>query len=213
MMEIKNIKELSSMPLDKIVGTNEWYYSAEWTGDVYEAEEMIENGNEFEGTNMYLIRYPEGKVVKPFERRRNVYIQRPVWNHDGIAFLLVDFVFSEIVVYHLNVDSYKMMCISKLPLSIVADCYNLQLCMAPLTLYRHGADGQFELIWPERLSFIVEPNENLVHRDGDELYFSRWCENPDYKEEIYVRSACSGEVIRHFSGILYDMPDGTWWLM
>ncbi|WP_313530484.1 hypothetical protein [Anaerotignum sp.] len=212
-MEIKNIKELSSMPLDKIVGTNEWYYSAEWTGDVYEAEEMIENGNEFEGTNMYLIRYPEGKVVKPFERRRNVYIQRPVWNHDGIAFLLVDFVFSEIVVYHLNVDSYKMMCISKFPLSIVTDCYNLQLCMTPLTLYRHGADGRFELIWPERLSFVVEPNENLVHRDGDELYFSRWCENPDYKEEIYVRSACSGEVIRHFSGILYDMPDGTWWLM
>ncbi|WP_352401221.1 hypothetical protein [Anaerotignum sp.] len=212
-MEIRKIGQLSSMPLDKVTGTNNWYYSAEWTGDIYEAEEMIQNGLHFEGTNMYLIRYPHGEVIKPFDRKKNIYIQRPVWNQDGIAFLVVDFVCREILIYHLNVDSHIMLCIAKLPLATVTDCYNLQLSMAPLTLYRHGSDGLFELIWPERFSFMVDSSENLVHRDGAELYFSKWKEDPDYNEEIYVRSVFTGEVIRHFSGILYDMPDGTWWLM
>lgn len=212
-MNIKKIEQLSSMPLDKVSGTNEWYFSAEWTGDIYEAEEIIQNGHEFEGTTMYLVRYPDGKVFIPIEKKTNVYIQHPVWDNDGIAILTVDFDCKEISVYHFNVNNCSLQRVIKLPLSSVTDCYNMNLSMSPLSLYRHGSDGLFEIIWPEKVSFMVNNSESLVYRDGDVLYFSRWYENPDYKEEIFVRSVHTGDVVRHFPGILYDMPDGTWWLL
>lgn len=212
-MKIRKIETLSNMPLEKVFGTNEWYYSAEWTGDIYEAEEMIQSGHVFEGTTMYLVRYPDGKVLMPLEKKKNVYIQRPIWDNDGIAILTVDFDDKEISVYHFNESSFFLKCITKLPLSSVADCYNMQLTMSPLSLYRHGADGMFELVWPEKVSFMLEDSESLIHRDCDELYFTRWYEDSEYKEEIYVRSVHTGEIIRHFPGILYDMPDGIWWLL
>lgn len=212
-MKIKKIEGLASMPLDKVRGTNDWYFSARWTGDIYEAEEMLANGQEFEGTILYLIHYPDGKVHMPLDQKKNVYIQRPVWAHDGIAILAVDFDTKEIAIFRFKDDDHSLKCIVKLPLSCVADCYNIHLCTSPLTLYRHGANGDFQLIWPERVSFIVDDNESLVCREGDKLFFSRWYENPDYHEEIYLRSVYTGEIIENFSGILYDMPDGTCWLL
>lgn len=212
-MNIKKIKSLSSRPLDKVSGTNDWYFSSEWTGDIYEAEEINSNGKEFEGTTMHLIHYPDGKVFMPLEKRKNVYIQRPVWDNDAIAILTVDFNCKEISIFHFKEGDGLLKCIAKLPLSCVTDCYNMHLSMSPLSLYRHGADGKFELIWPENVSFIVDNRESLVYRDGDVLYFSKWDENPDYQEEIYVRSVHTGEIVDRFSGILYDMPNGTWWLL
>ncbi|WP_101696283.1 hypothetical protein [Clostridium minihomine] len=212
-MNIKKIEKLSSMPLDKVSGTNDWYFSAEWTGDIYEAEEMLQRGKEFEGSTMHLIHYPDGKVFTPFERKKNVYIQRPIWDQGFIAVLTVDFNSKEISIFHVQPSDCSMQRIANLPLSSVKDCYNMHLSLEPLSLYRHGSDGEFELIWPEKVCFQVDASESLVHRDGDVLYFSKWYEDMDYREEICVRSVHTGEVVRQFPGILYDMPDGTWWLM
>lgn len=212
-MDIKKFERLSNMPLEKVAGTNDWYFSSKWTGDIYEAEEIISYGDEFEGTEMFLIHYPNGKVFMPLEKKKNVYIQSPVWDNGTIAVLTVDFDHKEISVYHFKASNCSLQSIANLPLSAVSDCYNLNLCLSPLTLYRHGADGRFEIIWPEKVSFMVEDTESLVHREGDVLYFSNWYEDPDYREEIKVRSVSTGEVVNHFPGVLYDMPDGTWWLL
>lgn len=212
-MNIKKIHALSGRPLERVSGTNDWYYSANQTGDLYEAEEIIHNGHVFEGSTMYFIHYPDGKVIEPIAKAENVYIQRPIWDNGKIVLLRVDFNQQEIAIIHINLENESSVYTAKLPLSSVTDCYNLNLTQSPLTLYRQGWEKQFEIIWPESITFQLEQRESFTYRDGDQLYFSIWDETPAYQEEVRVRKVANGELIEQYSGTLYDMPDGNWWLL
>jgi hypothetical protein len=93
------------------------------------------------------------------------------------------------------------------------DCYNLMLHEHPLTLSRQPNDGMFHIIWPEKISFCIGIRESFYRRDGNELYFSRWFEDPDYREETVVRDVRTGEIISVFPGSMYVMPDGDKWFL
>ncbi len=214
-MNIIKIKGLTGKPLEKVTGTENWYYSSKMICDIYEAEEMIQMGHKFEGSEMYLIRYPDGKVFQPIPKTENVYIQRPIWDNGKIVLLQVDFNQQEIAIIHVNLEDESHEYTAKLPLSSVNDCYNLNITQSPLTLYRQGSEKQFEIIWPihERVTFTIEPRECFTHRDGEMLYFSIWDENPDYKEDVRIRKVSNGTLVDQYPGILYEMLDGNWWLL
>jgi hypothetical protein len=61
-------------------------------------------------------------------------------------------------------------------------------------------------------SGIGEP-ETFVERKGDRLYFYRWHEDPDYREEIVVRNYPAGEIAKVIPGSLMTMPDGQIWIL
>ena len=50
-------------------------------------------------------------------------------------------------------------------------------------------------------------------REGDKLYFSRWYEDPDYREEVVVRHFPHGEIRELIPGVLMEMPDGQKWIL
>ena len=100
-----------------------------------------------------------------------------------------------------------------LPLSIVADCYNLMLEAAPLLLTRSAHGNKFQILWPERRDFTVEDNEYFAFLEGKKLYTSVWYEDPDYREEVLVRDYETGEVLERIPGNLRVMPDGQNWLL
>jgi hypothetical protein len=97
-----------------------------------------------------------------------------------------------------------------LPLSELEDCYNLMPHRAPLMLTRQTGD-RFQIIWPDRADFAIVPQESFCFREGDRLYFSRWYEDPDYREEVVIRRFPDGAVIDQFRGALQEMPDGSWY--
>ena len=99
-----------------------------------------------------------------------------------------------------------------LPLSAVEDCYNLLPHTAPLMLTRQTAH-RFQVIWPEKADFPIEGPETFCFRAGDRLYFSRWYEDPDYREEVVVRHMPDGAVLEQFRGSLQQMSGGRWWLL
>jgi hypothetical protein len=101
---------------------------------------------------------------------------------------------------------------ARLPLGAVPDCYNLMLHTTPLTLTRQGHENTFQVVWPEQGSFTIEPQESLDSREGDKLVFSRWYEDPDYREEVIVRKYPTGEVLERANGTLMTMPDGQKWI-
>ena len=96
-----------------------------------------------------------------------------------------------------------------LPLSIVADCYNLMLEASPLMLTRSAHDNQFQIIWPERRDFAIEDHEFFEFLEGNRLYTSVWYEDPDYREELLVRDYNTGEVLERIPGNFRRMPDGS----
>ena len=52
----------------------------------------------------------------------------------------------------------------------------------------------------------------LLRAGGDRLYFSAWFEDPDYREEVVVRSFATGAVAERIPGALMEMPDGQRWI-
>ena len=45
----------------------------------------------------------------------------------------------------------------------------------------------------------------------DKLYFNRWLENPEYRDEVVIRQYSHGENLEVIPGALYEMPDGQRW--
>ena len=51
----------------------------------------------------------------------------------------------------------------------------------------HGYELQsnmFGIIWPEQVSFAMDPHESFFLRDGEELYFSKWYEEGNGSDEM-----------------------------
>ena len=98
--------------------------------------------------------------------------------------------------------------IKELPLGIVKDCYNLMLKVSPITLTRDENNGIIEIVWSENKEIGVGATETLLFRDGDDLYFSEWYENPKYHENVIVRDLKTGKIKEKQPGYLCRLPDG-----
>ena len=193
---------------------NEWFYSIDNPGgDLYEAEEIFQLRGQVEGTTLQLFRYPSGEKFIPVPKRDGVCLGNPVMHDGKISILAVDFVGRTISISEFDCGDHSLSETVCMSLDETEDCYNLMLHEHPLTLSRQPNDGIFHIIWPEKISFRIGIRESFYHRDGNELYFSRWFEDPDYREETVVRDVRTGEIISVFPGSMYVMPDGDKWFL
>ena len=198
-------------------GTSEWYYGISYEhGDLYEAEEIFKNGGAVKGRDLCLIRYPEGEIFRPVARRAGSYMAEPVYFENGIFILDVHFPEGILEILRFDCDTHETEQIMEMPLLEVRDCYNLQLHTSPVSLTRQGgADGLFEILWPERICFTLGEHESFFLREGEKLYFNKWFENgsgPDYRywEETVVRNL-QGVIVETLPGDFQIMPNGEMW--
>lgn len=213
-MNIIKIEGISEAYPERIEGTMEWYFckvSKDSFCDLDEAEEIVKAGKIFPGMTCHLIHYPEGTVYSPFELEENVYVEQPVWENGKLYFLRVDFVKQIIQIYSYFPDNQMHEIMKELPLGIVEDCYNLMLKVSPIMLCRAANNGIYEIVWPENKKIEIGETEELLFRDGEDLYFSEWYENPEYHENVIVRDINNGEIKEKFQGYLCRMPNGVFW--
>lgn len=45
------------------------------------------------------------------------------------------------------------------------------------------------------------------------MYTEKWCEDPDYRDEVLVRDFKTGNVLEWIPGCIWTMPDGQSWLL
>lgn len=194
--------------------STEWYYCQDLPyGDLYEAEEIFRMGRELKGTDLFLIRYPSGEKFQPLEKRNGVCMGKPVME-DGLIYILsVDFPANEIIISTFSCDDCSVGEAARMSLDVVEDCYNLMLHERTVTLSRQPNNNMFQMIWPESISFPIGRTESFYYRDGNELYFARWFEDPDYREETVVRDAATGKMIAVFPGTMTVMPNGEKWFI
>ena len=197
-------------------GTSEWYFGiSREQGDLYEAEEIFKSGGQVSGNSLCLVHYPSGEVFRPAEKKPGTYFETPVYLDGCISFLDVDLEQGVIRISSFDCISHETSVLQELPLSKVTNCYNLQLHTAPLTLTRQGDEGLFEVIWPERSSFQMDPHESFFLREGEKLYFNKWYEEGEgreyrYWEETVVRGI-DGQLIETLPGDVMKMPGGELW--
>ena len=197
--------------------SNEWYYGISYEhGDLYEAEEDFKEGHDIEGRNLILIHYPDGEVFRPVPKQTGIYPAEPVYYEGSIYILVVDFLKDQIRIICFDCDTRQNRMLTEFPLSSVKDCYNLSIDTAPLTVTRQRVGtNEFEIVWPERVSFQMGDHDSFYLRDGNSLYFNRWYEEGDgadykYWEETIVRDL-TGNIIDTYSGTLMQMPNGEIW--
>lgn len=212
-IETEGITDINLIPY----GTDEWYYGISHEhGDLYEAEEIFKAGHEVVGRNLILIHYPDGEVYRPIPKMSGIYPAEPVYLDGSIYFPSVDFPEGLIRIHRFNCQDKETKILEELPLSCVKDCYNLSLDGLPLTLTRQCAwYNEFDIVWPERVSFPMGDHESFFLRDGDKLYFSRWHEEGEgedyrYWEETVVRNL-EGEITEILPGDVRIMPNGEMW--
>lgn len=197
--------------------TSEWYYGLDFEhGDLYEAEEIYKSGNSLKGRKLCIVHYPDGTVYTPLLEKENQYCDDPVYFEGDIYILNVDFKEGQIQIIRFDCTDHKSEVHAKLPLTSVKDCYNLKLQTAPLTLTRQCVGrNEFEIVWPEKISFKMDDHDSFFLRNGNKLFFNRWHEEgegEDYKywEETIVKDL-SGNVTENFFGDVMLMPNGELW--
>lgn len=200
--------------IEPLAGSREWYWGSDYThGDLYEAEELFQDHHPVNCNRLVFVHYPDGRVAEPIEGRAGQYFGQPISCGGKIQILLADFPKSLLRILQYDDAADQISPVVSLPLTEVEDCFNLLLHDSPLMLTKQENDGTFQVIWPEKVAFTVDGTETFVGRQGDELHFSRWFEDPDYREEIVTRKYPTGEVLRVIPGAWNRMPDGQIWLL
>lgn len=192
-------------------GTDQWYFGMDHDGDLYECEEISNNTGSYQGTSLFVIRFPDGEIFQLAEKAKNTAVGEPVYFNGLISYLLIDFEKKLIQIKQFDCKSFKYSVIEELPLESVKDCYNLRLHEHPLTLTRQANNGVLEVIWPIRTDINISKTESFFYREENRLYFAAWYEDPDYREETIIRDINSGEVIEKQPGDITIMPDGQLW--
>lgn len=208
---MKTINTNGLIDLCRFDKCNEWYWSTDYAcGDLYEAEEIYRNGNEVKPPRLIYIHYPDGRVVEPFVMQANQYCSRPTYYEGKIYFLIVDFTEGMIRLYQYDPAQDELSTMAELPLSEVEDCYNLEVDYAPVMITR-SSECHFQIVWPYRLDIEIGDTESFLYASSEALFFSKWYEDPEYREEYVVRDIHSGEILRSDFGSVWTMPDGQIW--
>ena len=212
-MTIKRIKTGGISCLHPLTGSRDWYWGTDYTsGDLYEAEELYRDGHRIKQNRLIFVHYPDGRVVEPVQAKEGQYFGLPAFDGGDPVILLADFPAGEIRLLRFEDASGTVTPIVTLPRSAVGDCYNLMPHLSPLCLTRQRLE-RFQLLWPDKADFAIHPAESFCFRDGDRLYFSRWYEDPDYREEVVVRRIPDGAIMEQYRGALNEMPGGQQWLL
>lgn len=212
MLKIIDIHGIAYLePLD---GNSEWYWGTDYAhGDLYEAEELYLDHHPVTCNRLVFVHNPDGRVVEPIRGKEGQYFGRPVSCGGKIQLLMADFPKSSLHIFQYDAVEDQVTETVQLPLTAAEDCYNLLLRRFPLMLTRQGNDGRFQIIWPEKIEFEMDETESFVYRKEDRLYFCRWFEDPDYREEIVVRRYPDGEITEVIPGSWMELPDGRIWIL
>ena len=176
-------------------------------------EELFRSGHPIRKNRIVLVHRPEGTVYETVHAEPGQYLGRPTYHEGQVALLLVDFPKGEIRILAFHETAGTTEPLAVLPLSIVADCYNLMLEAPPLMLTRSAHDNKFQILWPERRDFAIENHEFFEFLEGNRLYATVWYEDPDYREEVLARDFDTGEVLERIPGSFRQMSDSRRWLL
>lgn len=213
-MNIKTFKGFEEIYPEIVDGTDSWYFG-QWT-PCSEAYEVPAFKNNYPGTRLYFIEYPSGKVFEPIKQEINVFLERPVYEHKDNSFGIIRYDFNKEVIQVLifKPECSSLKTITEIPFSKIGDMINLRLIISPFALVKHDVHNDaVEFLWPKESNYEFEKNESLYFQDDGKLYLTKWIEDPNYREEIIVRDAITGQILEHSPGYLRRMPDGSMWKM
>lgn len=199
--------------LEHLAENSEWYCGTDYaSGELYEAEEVFLKQGTVKPNRVIFLHHPDGELVEPIRLEENQYFGRPTQIDGSIYLLIADFGRKLIRILDCGSTFEEIKTVVEISLTEAEDCYNLILHGNPLMLTRQGGDHLFEVIWPEEISFPVGDTEAFLYKEGEKYVFSRWMEDPDYREEIVIRDK-DGNLVDSLNGSIFITPSGEKWVL
>ena len=188
-----------------------WYWSAnEPNGDLYDAEQMEKDHPPFMGSRLLFVRASDGEVFVPIGKKEHEALGEPLWYKRCIYIPCVNFEEHAVKILKWKPGKKYADTIAEIEQREIEDCYNLRLFASPLTLVRQKEE-LLQIVWPEKRRIEIEPRESFYLREGDNLYLSRWKEDPAYREETIIRNVYSGEIEAILPGDIQRQKNGELW--
>ena len=212
-MELKEIRTDGIASLDYLDASDGWYWGSDFTyGDLYEAEELWQDHHTITKNRLIFVNAQDGFVHEPLKPKAGTYFGKPLYMNHRFYILLADFEGGKIRILETDENFLEISPVASIERSEIEDCYNLMLRKEPLMLTRSQSDI-FEIIWPVHRTYKVGNTEAFCFAKDDLLYFSRWFEDPDYREEVVIRKAEGGSIAEVIEGSLRMNEDGQIWIL
>ena len=212
-MKEKEIRTNGIVGLQQVPGSGEWLWGSDYThGDLFEAEELFRMGHRIKKNRLILVHTGSGDVLEPVPAKEGQYFGAPYACDGDVMILYVDFTEKEIRVSRYAPHEHKNAIIYRHSLTEVKNCYNLMLHGYPLMLTRQ-AENRFQILWLETVDFPIDPQETFCCRNENLLYFSKWFEDPDYREEVVIRDLETGKILEQRAGSFYDTVGNEIWIL
>ena len=179
--------------------------------DLYEAKELFDMKHRIDRNRLIFVSYPDGEVFEPLRCEKGQYFSDPVFDEGKVFILKADFENKKLVICRCDERFKEIIEFTEIAMKEDEDCYNMRLTKSPVTLIKISKDNRFEILWPLRNEFAIDPREMFDHRIDEYLIFSKWYEDPDYREETLIRSYPDGELLGTHKGSIMRMENGEEW--
>ena len=118
-----------------VSGSAEWYWCCDYvSGDLYEAEELYQDGHPIKQNRLLFLHYPDGHTVEPIVAHEGQYFGAPGFENGRLQILMADFPAGKIYVFQYNPTPEQLTLRAELSRSAIKDCYNLMFQQSPLML-------------------------------------------------------------------------------
>lgn len=210
-MKIKEFPNRENIYAEHIDGSDKWFYS-QIPNSVY-PDDLLDANCEFEGTRLIMINI-QGEMFEPIKRKMNVCLSQPFYNVDENKFLVIRSDFNNQVIQLIKFSSTlnDVTMIFEMPLQNDEDMINLMV-VRNSDIFAKYENEKFKMFYPYITSFQLEEHESVFAVNNNKFICSKWFENPDYKEEIIIRSIPDGKIIDRKLGYSEIMPNGELWIM
>ncbi len=216
---IKRFEKTEGRYIEKIYGQERLAYSHSDDTDFYDLIAWAERGG-YQGDYLTFHDLTNGKVYRPFEKKRDVVYSDPVYADRYYYFLQGDYRAGMITLYRylpeeaaeavtgFGFDEVKL--------------YNLKIMGNPL--YVTSQDNEtFECYYPERFSIELGARQTVSLIEDGKVYIEEWveegwdeensCATDDYRfyNRVIVKDF-SGNTVSEEKGFLFIAPNGDCWI-
>ena len=213
-MDIIRLPIINGITPDLLKGTERYAYGLSDFTDSWELKDWQEHGG-YQGSVLYLYDLHENQVYVPFQKKKNVIYQMPLYCDDKIYFLQVDYDDKKVNLYRLSPNT-AIEKITDLSIDEV-NLYNIRLIGEGVHIT--SQDESFICYYPEAFEIKLETNESVICIYDEKIYISAWIEEGvendeitkdySYYEKIRVKDK-AGNLISEEIGSLTQFPDGKW---
>lgn len=215
---IRKFNERHGVYIEEIAGQKKLAFSKSEMDDFYDMIQLSKQGN-YRGSVLQFYDFENGKIYRPFERRKNIIYGNPIFSKGDYYFLQGDYDTGNITLYKFFpnkiLEKVTVLSMEKI------DLYNLQLIGNDVHII--SQNELFRCYYPEQFTFSLESEENVCLIEENCVYSEKWieegwdeennCATENYK--FYYKTLIrdfNGNIISEEIGLLYQNIDGTWWI-